>query len=113
MLVKDTLKVNRLNYVNESIVITVHLDFTFNENLATLELNYTPLKDKLEQKSIVQYLTKLLQQQQFCLEDLTFRVLDDCFDMCVPLQMSVKLNQITDEITTQVVGHKKQPDIVK
>ena len=113
MLIKDTIKVTRLNHITENSLINVALAFEFNNNQAKLSFKYIPDKYKIEQDSLKQYLQELKNSQSFNLEELAARLTEDLYDMAVPKQIDVNVEQIVDDITTSIQTSKAQPNFKK
>jgi NADPH-dependent 7-cyano-7-deazaguanine reductase QueF len=113
MLIKDTIKVTRLNHITANSLINVALAFDFNNSQAKLSFKYIPDKYKIEQDSLKQYLQELKNSQSFNLEELTARLTEDLYDMAVPKQIDVNVEQIVDDITTSIQTSKAQPNFKK
>lgn len=109
MLIKDHILVERLTHLTKNIDITINLDFKFNNEIVNLEIIYTPDKYKLNQKSLITYLNKLTESEDFNLENLTAKIVEDLYDMAVPKKIKVNLSLLEDNIKTQINASKKQP----
>lgn len=113
MLIKDNIKITRLNHITANSIINVALNFDFNNCMTKISFKYRPDKFKIEQESIKQYLTDLTTAENFNIEELAARLTEDLYDMAVPLQIDVIIEQTIDDITTSISTSKSQPNFKK
>lgn len=113
MLIKDNINITRLNYITYNSVINVSLDFSFNNTATKINFKYIPDKFKIEQTSIKKYLTELTSAESFNIEELAARLTEDLYDMAVPMQIDVVIEQTIEDITTSISTSKSQPNFKK
>lgn len=109
MLVKDNIKVEKLNHTTKNISINIALSFIFNENKVDLSFDYIPDKFKFVQSSIPDYLRELTKEHNLDLENLSARVIEDLYDIAVPKKIDLTVMQEISNITTSIKSSKAQP----
>ena len=109
MLIKDNIIVEKLNYKTKNISISVALFFMLNNQKVSLECRYIPDKFKILQNSISTYLTALTKSEDFDLENLSARVVEDLYDVAVPKHIEITLKQEIDNINSSITTEKSQP----
>lgn len=109
MLIKDNIIVEKLNYKTKNISINIALFFMLNETKVSLSFDYIPDKFKIRQESVADYLRELTQNEDFDLENLSARVIEDLYDIAVPKHINLTLKQEIHNITTAITTSKHQP----
>jgi len=109
MLIKDNILVEKLSYTTKNISIKIELCFKLNDSIVKLEFSYIPDKFKFIQSSIPAYLNELTKAENFDLENLSARIIEDLYDIAVPKHISATLSQSTSDISTSITTSKTQP----
>ena len=109
MLIKDNIIVEKLNYKTKNISISVALFFMLNNQKVSLDCKYIPDKFKIMQNSIATYLIELTKSENFDLENLSARVVEDLYDISVPKYIQITLKQDLNDISSSITTEKSQP----
>lgn len=109
MLVKDLILVEKLNYKTTNISINVALNITLNNTNVELSFAYIPDKFQINQESVVTYINKLITTENFDLENLSAKIIEDLYDIAVPKHISLTLKQELNSIKTAITTTKHQP----
>lgn len=109
MLVKDNIKVEKLDHTTKNISINIALSFILNETKVYLSFDYIPDKFKIIQNSIPTYLRELTKESNLDLENLSAKVIEDFYDIAVPKKIDLTVKQEVNTITTAIKTFKAQP----
>ena len=111
MLVKDHLQVTKLKINSDNILVKLNFKFKKDEQDICVELEYKPKKFKINEETIYKYLEELMKEHSFLLEDLSVRLIDDFFDVSVPVIMYLKLSTVNNGMEISINAEKKQPRV--
>lgn len=109
MLIKDHILVEKLTHTTKNISVNISLFFMLNETKVDLSFNYIPDKFKIKQESIPHYLRELTQADNFDLENISARIIEDLYDVAVPKHIELTLKQEVKHITSSIKTTKSQP----
>ena len=112
MLIKDHIKITRLAHTTKNMRIGIELNFKFNDSDVKFNIEYTPDNYKIEQYSLIIYIKELLSSETFDIESLGARFVEDLYDIAVPKQIKIELEQKVDAITLKILTQKHQPSFI-